>query len=72
MARWRDGAMLQAAVGFTARQFARAMVMPNLDPPVTAVAAALAHRQRILEALPTDCAFTPLMTDYLTDNIDPA
>jgi len=48
----RDGAMLQAVVGYTARQFARAIVMPNLDPPVTTVAAALAYRQRILEALP--------------------
>ena len=68
----RDGAMLQAVVGYTARQFARAIVMPNLDPPVTTVAAALAYRQRILEALPTGCAFTPLMTAYLTDDIEPA
>ncbi|MEQ8735600.1 MAG: dihydroorotase [Rhodospirillaceae bacterium] len=68
----RDGAMLEAAVGYTARQFARAIVMPNLNPPVTTVAAATAYRDRILAALPGDVDFTPLMTAYLTDDIDPA
>ena len=68
----RDGAMLQAVAPATAAQFARAIVMPNLRPPVTTVAAAGAYRQRILEALPDGCAFTPLMTAYLTDSIDPA
>lgn len=68
----RDGAALQAVVGDTARQFARAIIMPNLQPPVTTTEQALAYRQRILAALrqsgaETD-AFTPLMTLYLTDN----
>src|SRR5438105_13311446 len=68
---WRDGAMLAAVVPFTARQFARAVVMPNLVPPVTSVAAARAYRRRILAALPAGVAFTPLMTCYLTDTTDP-
>ncbi|MEQ9444466.1 MAG: dihydroorotase [Rhodospirillaceae bacterium] len=68
----RDGPMLAAAVGYTARQFARAIVMPNLNPPVTTVAAAGAYRARILAALPSGVEFTPLMTAYLTDDIDPA
>lgn len=68
----RDGAMLQAVAPATAAQFARAIVMPNLRPPVTTVAAASAYRQRILDALGADCGFTPLMTAYLTDSIDPA
>ena len=67
----RDGAMLAAVVRFTARQFARAIVMPNLVPPVTGVAAARAYRERILAALPAGVAFTPLMTCYLTDTTDP-
>jgi dihydroorotase len=67
----RDGPMLSFAVDFTARQFARAIVMPNLVPPVTTAAAASAYRQRILEALPEGRDFTPLMTAYLTDEIDP-
>ncbi len=67
----RDGAMLEAVVGHTARQFARAIVMPNLTPPVTTVALARAYRERIVAALPAGMAFTPLMTCYLTDNIDP-
>jgi dihydroorotase len=57
---------------FTARQFARAIVMPNLVPPVTTVAMAEAYRARILAALPRDARFTPLMTCYLTDGTDPA
>jgi dihydroorotase len=68
----RDGAMLKAVAGFTARQFARAIVMPNLTPPVTTVEAANAYRERILAALPGDAGFTPLMTCYLTDAADPA
>ena len=67
----RDDAMLHAVVGFTARQFARAIVMPNLRPPITTVAAARAYRERILAALAPGTAFTPLMTAYLTDASDP-
>jgi dihydroorotase len=66
----RDGAMLTAVVGFTARQFARAIVMPNLVPPVTNVAAAEAYRDRIRAALPEGSDFAPLMTCYLTDEAD--
>ncbi|WP_203309301.1 MULTISPECIES: dihydroorotase [Sphingomonas] len=68
----RDGAMLKAVAGATARQFARAIVMPNLTPPVTDVAAAEAYRARILEAVGPDSGFVPLMTCYLTDHSDPA
>jgi dihydroorotase len=71
-AHFRDGAMLAAVLPFTARQFARAIVMPNLVPPVTTVAAAEAYRARILAALPKGARFTPLMTCYLTDGTDPA
>ena len=67
----RDGAMLEGVVAYTARQFARAIVMPNLTPPVTTVAAAEAYRARILAAVPEGLAFEPLMTCYLTDNTDP-
>ncbi len=67
----RDGAALTAVLPATARQFARAIVMPNLRPPVTTAAAALAYRERILEALPAGAAFEPLMTLYLTDNTPP-
>ncbi len=66
----RDGAMLQAVAAHTARQFARAIVMPNLTPPVTDAAAAVAYRERIMAALPADADFTPLMTCYLTDAAD--
>ena len=68
----RDGDMLAAVAGHTARQFARAIVMPNLVPPVTTVEAAEAYRRRILAALPEGHGFTPLMTCYLTDEADPA
>ncbi|TCU57384.1 dihydroorotase [Novosphingobium sp. PhB57] len=68
----RDGEMLEAVVGYTARQFARAIVMPNLTPPVITVAAAEAYRGRILDALPAGADFTPLMVCYLTDDADPA
>jgi dihydroorotase len=67
----RDGEMLKAVAGHTARTFARAIVMPNLDPPVTSVAAAEAYRGRILAALPEGVDFEPLMTLYLTDAADP-
>ena len=68
----RDGAMLGSVVNYTARQFARAIVMPNLAPPVTTVAAAEAYRARILAAVEPGTVFTPLMTCYLTDDIDAA
>lgn len=67
----RDGAMLKSVADYTARQFARAIVMPNLVPPVTTVAAGEAYRKRILEAVDPALDFTPLMTCYLTDDIDP-
>lgn len=66
----RDGAMLATVLPYTARQFARAIVMPNLVPPVKDIAAARAYRARILAVLPAGVAFTPLMTCYLTDTID--
>ena len=64
----RDGAALEAVIGHTAAQFGRAIVMPNLKPPVTTVEQAAAYRQRILGALPAGLNFEPLMTLYLTDN----
>lgn len=65
----RDGAMLAAVAPHTARQMGRAIVMPNLVPPVTTIAAASAYRDRILAAVGPDSGFTPLMTCYLTDAI---
>ena len=67
----RDGAMLQGIVAHTARQFARAIVMPNLSPPITTVEAGRAYRERILKAVPAGIAFEPLITCYLTDTFDP-
>lgn len=67
----RDDAMLAGVVGYTARQCARAIVMPNLVPPVTDVASAVAYRARILAAVDPALRFTPLMTCYLTDQSDP-
>jgi dihydroorotase len=64
----RDGAAMAAVLPHTARQFARAIVMPNLRPPVATTAMAAAYRERIMQALPTGLAFEPLMTLYLTDN----
>ncbi len=64
----RDGALMQSVLPDTARQFARAIIMPNLKPPVTTTEQALAYRARILAALPTGMTFEPLMTLYLTDN----
>ncbi len=68
----RDGAMLRAVLPETARHFARALVMPNLVPPVVTAAQAGAYRDRILAALPEGAAFQPLMTLYLTEETDPA
>ncbi len=67
----RDGAMLAAVLPYTVRQFARAIVMPNLPAPVTTVDQAVAYRARIIAALPEGTSFTPLMTAYLTDATDP-
>ncbi len=68
----RDGALLQAVAPATARVFGRAIVMPNLNPPITTVAAAVDYRARIRAALPDGSGFTPLMTAYLTDTIEAA
>jgi dihydroorotase, homodimeric type len=68
----RDGEALKAVLPYTARQFARAIVMPNLVPPVTTTEQALAYRERILAALPAGSDFQPLMTLYLTDATPPA
>jgi dihydroorotase len=67
----RDGAALGAVAGFTARQFGRAIVMPNLKPAVTTAASARAYRERIMAALPSDIHFEPLLTLYLTDGTSP-
>ena len=67
----RDGAVLKDVLPHTAKQFARAIVMPNLKPPVTTVALARAYRERIMAALPSGLKFDPLMTLYLTDNTSP-
>ena len=64
----RDGQMLETVLPHTARQFARALIMPNLRPPVTTAEQAVVYRQRILQALPPGADFTPLMSLYLTDN----
>jgi dihydroorotase len=68
----RDAHALRSVVPHTARQFARAIVMPNLQPPVTTTEQALAYRERILAAVPAGSDFNPLMTLYLTDNTAPA
>jgi dihydroorotase len=68
----RDGEFMRAVLPFTAARFARALVMPNLRPPVTTTEQALAYRGRILDALPAGMSFEPLMTLYLTDRTDPA
>ncbi|MDB5777069.1 MAG: pyrC [Herbaspirillum sp.] len=67
----RDGEILRDVLPHTARQFARAIVMPNLKPPVVSTALAAAYRERILAALPAGMRFEPLMTLYLTDNTSP-
>ncbi|MBZ4192764.1 MAG: dihydroorotase [Candidatus Contendobacter sp.] len=68
----RDGAALQAVVPHSARQFARAIIMPNVRPPITTTEQALAYRRRILDAVPPGLEFQPLMTLYLTDQTPPA
>jgi dihydroorotase len=68
----RDGAAMAAVLPDTARRFGRAIVMPNLKPPVTTVEQAAAYRQRILAGVPPRLTFEPLMTLYLTDNLPPA
>ncbi|MFO1226467.1 dihydroorotase [Roseateles sp.] len=68
----RDEAALQSVAPYTAQQFARAIVMPNLRPPITTAAQAVAYRERILAAVPVGSDFQPLMTLYLTDNTAPA
>jgi dihydroorotase len=67
----RDGDVLSTVVPHTARQFGRAIIMPNLKPPVTTAAQALAYRDRILAAVPQGVSFEPLMTLYLTDKLAP-
>jgi dihydroorotase len=67
----RDGEALRAVLPDTAQRFGRAIVMPNLRPPITTVAMAAAYRDRILAALPSGMQFQPLMTLYLTDNLPP-
>lgn len=66
----RDGGMLSDVVNYTARQFSRAIIMPNLTPPVTTVEAGIAYRKRIMDAVDPSLNFTPLMVCYLTDTID--
>ena len=68
----RDDGMLNAVVNYTARQFARAIVMPNLNPPITTIAAASAYKARIVKTLEQNKNFTPLMTCYLTDDAEVA
>jgi dihydroorotase len=68
----RDGESMRSVLPFTAARFARALIMPNLRPPVTTTQQALAYRQRILDALPPGVTFEPLMTLYLTDRTDAA
>lgn len=68
----RDGALMQAVLPHSARQFGRAIIMPNLLPPVVTTGQALAYRQRIVQALPAGADFQPLMTLYLTDDTPPA
>ena len=67
----RDGEALKTVVPHTAAQFARAIIMPNLRPPITTAAQAVAYRKRILAAVPAGTSFEPLMTLYLTDNLPP-
>src|SRR5205809_6935556 len=67
----RDGAALAAVVPHSARQFARALIMPNLKPPVTSAEQAVAYRERILAAVPAGIDFQPLMSLYLTDKLPP-
>ena len=67
----RDGDLMRVVLPYTVAQFARAIVMPNLAPPVVTADDARAYRQRILSCIPLNADFTPLMTAYLTDDTDP-
>jgi len=67
----RDDEMMRTVLPYTSQHFARAIVMPNLTPPITSIDAAIAYRERILAAIPAGQKFTPLMVCYLTDNLDP-
>ena len=67
----RDGAMLEGVLPHSAEHFSRAIIMPNLTPPVTTAEQALAYRERIVAAVPAEAVFDPLMTLYLTDNTTP-
>jgi len=67
----RDGEMLEGVIEHSAKDFARAIIMPNLVPPVVTTQDATAYRERIISALPKGMDFTPLMTLYLTENTDP-
>src|SRR6266704_1003291 len=67
----RDGAMLKAVLPYTAKHFGRAILMPNLIPPVTTTKDAIAYRERVMAALPAGSTFRPLMTCYLADDTDP-
>src|SRR3954471_22314754 len=67
----RDGAMLRASLPFTAANFGRAILMPNLLPPVLTVKDAIGYRERVMAALPEGSTFQPLLTCYLTDSTDP-
>jgi dihydroorotase len=67
----RDGDALKTVIPHTAQRFSRAIIMPNLNPPITTANAADEYRERILQAVPDDCNFTPLMTLYLTDTLSP-
>jgi len=67
----RDGDAMRTILPHTVRRFARAIVMPNLRPPITTTVMAIAYRQRIISALPAGTSFEPLMTLYLTDNTSP-
>src|SRR5712672_3997207 len=67
----RDGAMLKAVLPHTAKHFGRAILMPNLIPPVTTTKDAIAYRERVMAALPKGSTFQPLMTGYLADDTDP-
>ena len=64
----RDGAEMSSVVGMTAKQMGRAIIMPNLSPPIKTSEQALLYREEIIRALPNDTSFSPLMTLYLTDN----
>ena len=68
----RDGSMLEAVLPYSSSGFARAIIMPNLVPPVVTVKDAVAYRERIVAAVPKGHDFTPLMTLYLTEQTDPA